>query len=237
MAVLSSAARVLVLWETEPVRADVVAALVAAGYAPESLGPRDHPGWGRARVQPVAVIAEVGAALPDRLEKVVQVIQQRDVRRVPTLVLLEAGALPFPPADLRHDDFLVLPGAPGELAARVGLLVARAEEARGPEMLVAGNIRVDPVQYTVEVAGQRTDLTFKEFELLAFLMRNPGRVFTRDVLLDKVWGYDFAAGTRTVDVHVRRLRDKLHDDDQALIQTVRGVGYKLSLGPGNGAMT
>ena len=82
--------------------------------------------------------------------------------------------------------------------------------------------------YQVAVAGRLLDLTYKEFELLRFLVRAPGRVFTRGALLRQVWGYDFYGGTRTVDVHVRRLRAKLGPEHETLIQTVRGVGYRAA---------
>ncbi len=90
---------------------------------------------------------------------------------------------------------------------------------------------VDETTYTAKLGGRVLDLTFKEFELLKYLAQHPGRVFTRDQLLQEVWGYDYFGGTRTVDVHVRRLRAKLGTDNEALIGTVRNVGYRFVLPP------
>jgi DNA-binding response OmpR family regulator len=95
----------------------------------------------------------------------------------------------------------------------------------------SGEVTVDEASYTAKIGGRHLDLTFKEFELLKYLVQHPGRVFTRDQLLQEVWGYDYFGGTRTVDVHVRRLRAKLGPDNETLIGTVRNVGYRFVLPP------
>jgi DNA-binding response OmpR family regulator len=95
-------------------------------------------------------------------------------------------------------------------------------------VLRLGPLSIDIDRYHVAVAGRVVDLTYKEFELLRFLVANPERVFTRDALLHEVWGYDFYGGTRTVDVHIRRLRAKLGVEHEGLIETVRGVGYRAT---------
>jgi len=125
------------------------------------------------------------------------------------------------------DDF-VHPGVtPAELRLRLEML-RRRTGGGGEAMLRLGPLAVNVETYQVTVAGRVLDLTYKEFELLRFLVSNPGRVSTRSALLSKVWGYDFYGGTRTVDVHVRRLRAKLGSEHEALIQTVRGVGYRAA---------
>jgi DNA-binding response OmpR family regulator len=125
------------------------------------------------------------------------------------------------------DDF-VHPGVtPAELRLRLEM-VRRRTGGGGDSMVRLGPLAVNGETYQVTVAGRVLDLTFKEFELLRFLVSNPRRVFTRSELLSKVWGYDFYGGTRTVDVHVRRLRAKLGSEHEALIQTVRGVGYRAA---------
>ena len=134
------------------------------------------------------------------------------------------------------DDYLVKPFGIRELLARVHALLRRVELFRetgneaAPPVLTAGALQVDLAQHTVSVEGDDVDLTPKEFDLLALLVRNPGRAFARDYLLEKVWGYDYAGFDRTVDTHVLRLRKKLGaSGDQ--IETVWGVGYRLAAKP------
>jgi len=142
------------------------------------------------------------------------------------VVMPEAGLAGLQP-DWGASDF-VLPGAgPAEVEARVRLLARRLEAAEPDDAIRVGELVVDPVSYQVRLRGRPLDLTYKEFELLRFLAARPGRVSTRSQLLQEVWGYDFFGGTRTVDVHVRRLRAKLGPEHESMIATVRGVGYKL----------
>ncbi len=142
------------------------------------------------------------------------------------VIIPEAGLAGLQP-DWGASDF-VLPGAgPAEIEARVRLLAQRPEAGEPDAAVRVGELVVDPVSYQVRLRGRRLDLTYKEFELLRFLASRPGRVCTRAQLLQEVWGYDFFGGTRTVDVHVRRLRAKLGAEYESMIATVRGVGYKL----------
>jgi DNA-binding response OmpR family regulator len=142
------------------------------------------------------------------------------------VVMPEAGLAGLQP-DWGASDF-VLPGAgPAEVEARVRLLTTRQETAEPDAAIRVGELLVDPVSYQVRLRGRPLDLTYKEFELLRFLAARPGRVSTRGQLLQEVWGYDFFGGTRTVDVHVRRLRAKFGPEYESMIATIRGVGYKL----------
>ncbi len=137
------------------------------------------------------------------------------------------------PAELRlyemspaADDFVLLPALPEELAARVRMAVKR----RAPEssdLIRAGDLTLDLANYRVAVAGRTIELTFKEYELLRFLVQNPDKVLTREALLKRVWGYDYFGGSRTVDVHIRRLRSKLEDRGHVFIETIRNVGYRF----------
>lgn len=125
------------------------------------------------------------------------------------------------------DDFVHSGATTSELEVRLAML-ARRTGVTGEATLRLGLLALDTDTYHVAVAGRTLDLTYKEFELLRFLIQRPGRVFTRTELLSEVWGYDFYGGTRTVDVHVRRLRAKLGPEHESLIQTVRGVGYRAA---------
>jgi DNA-binding response OmpR family regulator len=145
----------------------------------------------------------------------------------PLLVVITDGGLAALKASWGFDDW-VLPGAlPAEVETRLRLLVERAA-AEGPSRAASvGELSIDEDTYVVRLRGVPLDLTYREFELLKYLVGNPGRVFTRGQLLQEVWGYDYYGGTRTVDVHIRRLRAKLGAEYESLIGTVRGVGYKL----------
>lgn len=122
--------------------------------------------------------------------------------------------------------------SPAEVEARLRLATSRLtpgvdHDATNREEIRSGELMIDEDTYTARLRGRALDLTFKEFELLKFLAQHPGRVFTRALLLQEVWGYDYFGGTRTVDVHVRRLRAKLGAEHEAMIGTVRNVGYRF----------
>jgi DNA-binding response OmpR family regulator len=147
--------------------------------------------------------------------------------RPPTLLVVERGDLERYPWEDVADEF-VSPAAPaGEIRVRLAMLRRRAGAGDG-SVIRLGPVALDTETYRVSASGRSLDLTFKEFELLRFLIQHPGRVFTRPALLREVWGYDFYGGTRTVDVHVRRLRAKLGPEHEHLIETVRGVGYRAT---------
>lgn len=141
-------------------------------------------------------------------------------------VLTEGGLVALT-ADWGIDDFLLPQIGPAELDARLRLLMVHNQGADPvDDRVTLGELVIDEATYTVRLRGRPIDLTYKEFELLKYLAQNAGRVFTRAQLLHEVWGYDFFGGTRTVDVHVRRLRAKLGSEHESLIGTVRNVGYK-----------
>lgn len=149
----------------------------------------------------------------------------------PVLLVTTEGGLAAVTADWGVDDVVLQAAGPAEVESRLRLAIGRLAERSGTEEGLAeirrGDVTIDEATYTARVRGRVLDLTYKEFELLKFLAQHPGRVFSRAQLLQEVWGYDYYGGTRTVDVHVRRLRAKLGSDHETLIGTVRNVGYRF----------
>lgn len=148
---------------------------------------------------------------------------------VPVLLITTEGGLAGVNSEWGIDDLVLDSAGPAELDARLRLALARGtgDDDDEPDLIRNGDLVVDESSYTARLRNRSLDLTFKEFELLKFLAQHPGRVFTRAQLLQEVWGYDFYGGTRTVDVHVRRLRAKLGPEFEHLIGTVRNVGYRF----------
>lgn len=154
---------------------------------------------------------------------------------VPLLLVVTEGGLAAVNADWGADDVLLDTAGPAEIEARLRLVIGRlaADREDDPEtqLIRTGGVVIDEASYTAKLNNRTLDLTFKEFELFKFLAQHPGRVFTREQLLQEVWGYDYFGGTRTVDVHVRRLRAKLGPEHEQLIGTVRNVGYRFVVPP------
>ncbi|WP_265443502.1 winged helix-turn-helix transcriptional regulator [Flexivirga meconopsidis] len=147
----------------------------------------------------------------------------------PLLAVFTEGGLAALTAEWQIDDVILDSAGPAEVEARIRLATSRVapEESEEPARITAGELTIDEEAYAARIRGRTLDLTYKEFELLKHLAAHPGRVFTRAQLLQEVWGYDYFGGTRTVDVHVRRLRAKLGPEHEALIGTVRNVGYRF----------
>ncbi|MEG1524854.1 MAG: response regulator transcription factor [Clostridia bacterium] len=148
--------------------------------------------------------------------------------QLPVMLLTAKGAEYDKVAGLDQgaDDYLAKPFGMAELVARVKALLRRTAPKTGPRMLTIGTLSMDPIRHKVFSDGTELLLTRKEFALLNYLMENTGRTFTREQLLEMVWGYDYEGGTRTVDVHVQTLRSKLGLSG-ALVETVRGIGYRF----------
>lgn len=145
----------------------------------------------------------------------------------PVVVVISEGGLAALKVTWGFDDWLLPHASPAEIETRLRLTQDRARAQQPQRAANVGDLVVDEDSYQVRLRGQPLDLTYKEFELLKALANAPNRVFTRDLLLQEVWGYDYFGGSRTVDVHVRRLRAKLGPEYEQMIVTVRGVGYKL----------
>ncbi len=152
---------------------------------------------------------------------------------VPLIAVVTEAGLVALNADWGVDDVILSSAGPAEVEARLRLAVGRLSSAAAAVsgLIRGGELTIDPDTYAAKLKGRPLDLTYKEFELLKFLAQHPGRVFTRDQLLREVWGYDYFGGTRTVDVHVRRLRAKLGSEYESMIGTVRQVGYKFVVPP------
>ena len=150
---------------------------------------------------------------------------------MPVILIVTEGGVVAVTHEWGVDDVVLDTAGPAEVEARLRLVSGRLAALHGvseaQEEITAGEVSIDEGTYTAKLRGKTLDLTFKEFELLKYLVQHPGRVFTRAQLLQEVWGYDYFGGTRTVDVHVRRLRAKLGVDNEALIGTVRNVGYRF----------
>ncbi len=125
------------------------------------------------------------------------------------------------------DDFIVKPFQFAEVLLRTNRLLLKLDQSKSKELLICGDLKIDLARCEVLVANRIVPLTFKEYELLKFLVNNKEKVFNRDLLLNKVWGYDYYGGDRTVDVHIRRLRSKLEDAEHSFIETVRNIGYRF----------
>jgi DNA-binding response OmpR family regulator len=152
----------------------------------------------------------------------------------PVLTVVSEGGLAALKTTWGFDDWVLPRAQPAEVETRMRLVVERHRATRRGRGANIGELSIDEDTYVVRLSGRPLDLTYREFELLKYLANNPARVFTRGQLLQEVWGYDYYGGTRTVDVHIRRLRAKLGPEHEALIGTVRGVGYKLDPhGPGS----
>jgi DNA-binding response OmpR family regulator len=203
--VLPGAPPLLLDLKTEHLSVATVAEALALGPDAVLVDAAENPGQGHAVLH---ALRERGPRIP-----VLVVVERKDVDR-------------FPWEEVADD--VIFPGAPeGEIRLRFAL--TRRRTGTGEETAIRlGPIVLDPSTYRVSIEGSPLDLTFKEFELLRYLAERRGRVFTRPALLREVWGYDFYGGTRTVDVHVRRLRSKLGPAHEGLIETVRGVGYRAA---------
>ncbi|PPG15090.1 GlnR family transcriptional regulator [Rathayibacter sp. AY1C6] len=147
---------------------------------------------------------------------------------VPLILILTEGGLTAVSADWGVNDVILDSAGPAEVDARIRLVIGRLAREQSTSRIQASGVVIDEASYSAKVHGRPLDLTFKEFELLRFFATHPSRVFTREQLLSEVWGYDYFGGTRTVDVHVRRLRAKL-GDLESLIGTVRNVGYRFNV--------
>jgi DNA-binding response OmpR family regulator len=214
----------------DPFPAELALALERAGYPWKAVARPEHAesdepddGWAGA-----VVCAETD---PQGAFALCRTVRTGDVPLRPLLLIVTRDQL----ADLHlredhFDDFCVQPATPEEVGARLAHLFWRTGRGLRPELIEYGPLVLNLETYQAAVAGRALDLTYMEYELLRFLAARPGKVFTRETLLSRVWGYEYYGGARTVDVHVRRLRAKLGEEHANLIETVRSVGYRFGQG-------
>jgi len=151
----------------------------------------------------------------------------RQVGQIPIIALVSKEKLNGFDFSTGIDDFVVKPWEATEVTARIKRILRQRETIDSEDIIRCGDLVIDSAKCEVLLDGKPIIPTFKEYQLLKFLASNKGKVFTRDVLLDKVWGWDYYGGDRTVDVHIRRLRSKIEDSTHTFIETVRNVGYKF----------
>ena len=165
---------------------------------------------------------------PDEAFRIARWLRERGDSPTATLMLVSAEALPeLSDHTEQFDDFCLIPFHPAELEARLEHMVQRHVEDDSASIITFGPLSLNVETYQAMVDGRALDLTYMEYELLKYLTAQPGKVFSREILLSEVWGYDYYGGARTVDVHIRRLRSKLGEEHASLISTVRSVGYRL----------
>ncbi len=153
--------------------------------------------------------------------------KEPQMQDTPLVLMLDENEMKSADLPSGIQDVLYRPLRLPEAVSRIKLLLKRVHKVDQKDIIRSGKLTIDIAKYEVKIGEKKIDLTFTEFELLKFLCSNPGTVFTREVLLNKVWGYEYYGGTRTVDVHIRRLRSKIEGKSLMFIDTVRNIGYKF----------
>ena len=153
--------------------------------------------------------------------------KEQSIQDTPIILLMDENEMKLADLPSGIQEVLYRPLRMAEALARINLLFKRIHKVDKKNVIQRGKMSMDVSKYEVRIDDRKIDLTFTEFELLKFLCTNPGTVFTREVLLNKVWGYEYYGGTRTVDVHIRRLRSKIEGKSATFIETVRNIGYKF----------
>ena len=211
----------------DPASPELARTLDLAGYTWKAVG----SAGAAAEAEPDGGWAGMIVDATDDLDgawSLLRAVRKQHTSPTPALVLVSGGQL----GDLEHrddlfDDFCLAPFHPSELEARLRHLLVSEVEVQSADVVEYGELALNLETYQASIGGTSLDMTYMEYELLKFLAQNPGKVFTREILLSRVWGYEYYGGARTVDVHVRRLRAKLGEEHANLIQTVRSVGYRF----------
>ena len=174
---------------------------------------------------PSTVALILAGSMPRRsLEACLRACEER---KLPSIALVSAERQDWAVEVMEVDDFILGPLRAEELALRAERLIRRRESPEEEDVVRAGDLVINKANFEVSIGGRRVSLRYKEYELLLLMASNPGRVFSREALLNQIWGYDYLGGTRTVDVHIRRLRSKIEDAEHTFIETVWQVGYRF----------
>ena len=174
--------------------------------------------------QPEAVLLDLGSMDSGQARLL---IDQCKKLRMPVVAVVPNQYVEEYDPSLNPDELVFQPVHEGELLTRIKQAIYRVNGPSGSRLLRVGELTIDLERYDVTIAGRRVSLTYKEFQLLVLLASNPGRVYSRESLLSQVWEYDYLGGTRTVDVHVRRLRSKIESPGRTFIETIYLVGYRF----------
>ncbi|MEE8318033.1 MAG: response regulator transcription factor [Dehalococcoidales bacterium] len=206
---------------------ELLAGLVRSGFTCTVAADGDEALKQIAGQAPDLVVVAVNGHLKAGQRELIRTIKRG--KSLPVIALVGQDSLPRLAGDLKAvDDFALRSGGVDEVALRIRRLLQRA--ADDSDLIKRDNLVIDTARCEVSVSDRVVEFTFREYELLRFLAVNEGRVFTRDALLDRVWGYDYYGGDRTVDVHIRRLRSKIEDAEHTFIETVRNIGYRFRRG-------
>ena len=213
--------------------------LAELGFSPRHVGrngalvPRGDDGAAVRMPALALVVASVGEPPPNDLWS--ELLQLEELADVPLVLAIEPEHLRSMTDVASAHELLVSPFTPAELRARIARARRDSNQVEDGELVRAGSLELNLVTYQVTIDGKLVNFAYMEYELLKFLMMHSGRVFSREALLRRVWGYDYYGGARTVDVHIRRVRAKLGQEHAARIKTVRSVGYLFEAGPLRGA--
>ena len=208
--------------DTDPVKS-LQRGLNAAGF-PCAVSADAEDIWQGEEPVDLLLVEVAGEFRGEELRELIRRVKQE--RPIPIILLVSKDNLSA--ADQNVDDFALSPYDAKEISLRAKRLLEKERyKDESAEYIKAGDLAIDLAKCEVTVSGKPVDLTFKEYELVKFLMSRKGRVLTREVLLNEIWGYDYFGGDRTVDVHIRRLRSKIEDPDHTFIETVRNIGYRL----------
>ncbi|MBQ8663034.1 MAG: response regulator transcription factor [Eubacterium sp.] len=221
---------IYILEDDNSIRELIVYSLNSSGL--EAMGfERPSDFWNQLKVKtPSLLLLDIMLPEEDGLTVLKKLRMRSETRKMPIIMLTAKGTEydKVKGLDAGADDYISKPFGMMELISRVKALLRRTGEEPTEKCLTLGELAVYPERHRVKVSGQTVELTLKEFELLHLMMNNPGIVFSRDQIQDTIWGYAFDGESRTVDVHIRTLRQKLGDAGH-LIRTVRGVGYCVTL--------
>lgn len=217
---------VLVVAAGQTLRSELIQAVAPLNYRVAGAGPEHLESALTAESPDIILFALTDPVEAHALHRLVR--EQRVLEEVAVIAVVPAEQVRRFDVTLSLDDFLAWPAGGDELETRIRQTLWRRSKIDAENILKQGDLVIDLARYQVSVAGRTVDLTYKEYELLRFLASNPGKVFTREALLNRVWGYDYFGGARTVDVHIRRLRSKIEDRHHTFIETIRNVGYRFT---------